>query len=174
MPKRPDLVSWLHPALQVGRSAIHGSGVFTAQELISGTLVIRFGGFMYPARQRYNHRSLAANSIVGISEDVLLAEPQSAELDPSDFLNHSCAPNLGLLDAISLVVIEAVTAGSELTADYGYWELDENYRMGAPCNCQSRNCRRVITGKDWRGRSGHLEHWAAPFIRRRIDQLSQQ
>ncbi|HYP28899.1 MAG TPA: hypothetical protein VE262_19455 [Blastocatellia bacterium] len=41
-----------------------------------------------------------------------------------------------------------VRAGEELTHDWAM--TDDRYRM--ECNCGAKNCRKVITGKDWKKR----------------------
>jgi hypothetical protein len=99
---------------------------------------------------------------------VLLAEKYADARDPSDFLNHSCAPNIGMLDAITLVTIVEVNAEGELTVDYGYWEVDESYIMKNNCNCAGADCRSEVTGRDWQLGLQHLKTWSAPFIRRRM------
>jgi len=143
-------------------------GLFTSQYIRSGVQVIRFGGFLHPRRLRFNYERLAKGSIVGLSEDVLLAEAPSSELDHSDFINHCCDPNLGMTDAVTLELRRDVEAGEELTADYAYWEVDTDYIMERECQCAASNCRVRITGRDWQSGVSHLAEYATPFIKRRI------
>ncbi|MFQ6050054.1 MAG: SET domain-containing protein-lysine N-methyltransferase, partial [Candidatus Paceibacterales bacterium] len=63
------------------------------------------------------------------------------------FSNHSCNPNIGVQGQIIFVALRNIKAGEELTHDWATTD-DESYKM--KCNCDAKNCRQVITGKDWR------------------------
>jgi hypothetical protein len=170
MTDHPDLVRWLHPSLHIHESPIDRIGLFTKEPLDAGTLVVRFGGYVFSSSARYDYSRVAKDTIVGISEEAILAEPSGGRPDYSDKINHSCDPNLGMLDAISLVTVRSVPAGSELTCDYAYWEVDPDYVMNARCNCRTASCREQVTGSDWMRAdiAGRIRRWAAPFIRRRL------
>ena len=62
------------------------------------------------------------------------------------FVNHSCNPNLGLLGNIIFVAMHKIEAGQELLLDYAMFD---NNKDQFACNCKSKNCRKIITGKDW-------------------------
>jgi hypothetical protein len=170
----PDLLKWIHPSLEVRPSAIHGVGLFTTEQLTIGTIVIRFGGYLYSAASRYDFGLVAPDSVVGLSENSILAEPIDGEWDLSDKINHSCRPNLGMLDAITLTTTREIARSSELTCDYAYWEVDPEYVMKRVCNCKASNCRANVTGNDWRRKDleEQLGRWATPFVKRRIMNLS--
>jgi uncharacterized protein len=166
----PDLASWLHPVLSVRNSPVHGRGLFSTGDLSTGTVLARFGGFLYPVSARYDPTVVQPSTAAGVADFVLLAEHINGNKDQSDYINHSCSPNLGMADAITVVTIRDIRVEEELTADYAYWEADRGYVMKNPCNCQSSNCRGRITGEDWRlfENYDHLAQWSSPFIRRRI------
>ncbi len=65
------------------------------------------------------------------------------------FFNHSCNPNVGVRGEITFVAMRNIKPGEELTIDYAMID-DDNYKM--KCNCGAENCRKVITGKDWKRR----------------------
>lgn len=165
-----DLAAWISSDLVVAPSRIDRNGVFTRTDQPLGTVVIRFGGSLFSREARFDWESLERGSVVGISETVLLAEPAGMGRDLSDYLNHSCSPNLALLDALTLVAARDIPAGQELTVDYAYWEEDESYLMKRACSCQSPGCRKTITGADWRlpQLRARLLTSASPFIRRRV------
>lgn len=93
-----------------------------------------------------------------------------SESDYSDYLNHSCNPNVGMDDCLTVIAINDISAGEELVYDYAFCEADEQWRLKAVCNCGSTNCRKTITGEDWKlfGQSHKLFPFFSPFIRRRI------
>jgi len=134
------------------------------------TLVFRFGGFLLPSAMRFDTDFLAPSSAVGVAAEVILAETRETGRDESDFINHSCLPNMGMQDAISLVTIRPVRAGDELTADYAYWEISRDYNMKELCRCGAAQCRAQVTGNDWSTASPGqpLWDWASPFIKARM------
>lgn len=65
---------------------------------------------------------------------------------PARYLNHSCTPNAGFIDEISLIALRQINPGEEIRFDYSttmlerYWELD--------CFCDSPKCRGRIQDFD--------------------------
>lgn len=168
-----DLLPWFSPGLVVGRSPIHGRGVFVRASVPSGSVLIRFGGYFLPLSARYEDRVIPSTAI-GVSKQVVLAEVQGASKDLSDYLNHSCQPTAGFKDAITLVAAQDLVTGDEVTVDYAYWEADETWQLRTACTCGAFNCRVHVTGVDWRREEirARLSRWASPFIRRRLFELS--
>ena len=64
------------------------------------------------------------------------------------YLNHSCEGNCGFDGEGDFVALRNVEQGEELTYDYALAESNPNFRMR--CSCRSQNCRRFVTGKDWK------------------------
>lgn len=64
------------------------------------------------------------------------------------YLNHSCEGNCGFDEYGDFVAIKEIERGEELTYDYGLAESNPNFSMR--CFCGSANCRRIITGNDWK------------------------
>jgi len=165
-----DLAEWHLPQLEMDLSAIQGQGVFTLNTINTGEVVFRFGGRLYPSEARFDRSKVQAGTAVGLSDSVIIAQPTSVPKDLSDFINHSCESNLGMRDAITLVAKRPISPGSEVTADYAYWETEGAYRMNSQCKCGFSECRGVISGSDWRRPEGRqdLLLWASPFVRRRV------
>ena len=167
---RSDLDPWISDLVGTARSDIEGRGLFALAPLTQGVVVVRFGGYLLGSDARHDPKQVLPGTVVGVSEQVVLAEVAESAADESDFINHSCSPNLGMKDAVTLVTLTAVAAGAELTCDYAYWEIDPEYVMKQTCNCGSLRCRGVVTGRDWRSPDlrNRLVQWASPFVRRRI------
>jgi uncharacterized protein len=168
--EHPDLTAWIDPALQLGRSEIDGQGLFTRNDVRSGSTLIRFGGYLFSASERFNEGLVQPSSVVGVAESVILAEQVTTSRDQSDYINHSCEANAGMGDALTVVAKHFLRAGSEITCDYAYWETESSYRMKKQCRCRSDACRGAITGMDWSKPELRSEilRWASPFIRRRL------
>ncbi len=64
------------------------------------------------------------------------------------YLNHSCDGNCGFDKDGDFVAIRDIESGEELAYDYGLAESNPAFLM--ECNCGSANCRRMITGSDWK------------------------
>jgi hypothetical protein len=62
--------------------------------------------------------------------------------------NHSCNPNIGFDINGNFVIIKNVKKNEELTYDYAFGESNKNFIMH--CKCNSENCRKIITGNDWK------------------------
>ena len=59
------------------------------------------------------------------------------------YLNHSCDPNCGIVESFSLVTMNPIAEGEELTWDY---DMTENSDWAMRCRCGSASCRRLVMG----------------------------
>jgi SET domain-containing protein len=65
----------------------------------------------------------------------------------SDFINHSCNPNLEYdLQQFRFYALKPISMGDELTYDYESTELDRE-NLDFSCYCESTKCRKIISGK---------------------------
>ena len=67
-----------------------------------------------------------------------------------------------------------IAVGEEVCYDYAM--SDGSHYDEFDCGCGSPNCRRQITGDDWRSPvlQSKYHGWFSPYLQRRIDQLKQQ
>ena len=70
-----------------------------------------------------------------------------AALAPEWYFNHSCNGNLGFDKDGDFVALRNIKKGEELSYDYGLAESNPKFKMF--CTCNSKNCRKIITGNDW-------------------------
>lgn len=164
-----DIEPWFSDGLEVRDSAIHGQGLYATRLLQRGEIVLRLGGCLYSMSRRRSDLIMPSTT-TPLCEEVILAEPADGCRDYSDYLNHSCDPNIGFHDAISLVAVRDIQAGSELVLDYTFCESDEAWNLKGPCRCGSICCRGSVTGADWRTVSATDTNFAyySPFVKRRI------
>src|SRR6266403_1566968 len=80
--------------------------------------------------------------------DGLFIAPVTADEREGSMLysNHSCDPNLGIRGKITFVAMRDIEPGEELTHD---WCTTDNEDYSVECNCGARNCRKILTGRDW-------------------------
>jgi hypothetical protein len=95
------------------------------------------------------------------------------EEDLTNFINHSCDPNVWMKDEVTLVARRDIAAGEELTIDYAMFEGDEEWVGRWECHCGSKLCRGRHTGSAWRQKElqeRYRNHFS-PFICERIRRL---
>ena len=161
--------SYLNPKCEARDHIEGGCGVFTNADIARGELVSLWGGRIVrkdeldPSMPRFTQR------VLQVDEDLYLLTAE--EKEPNDCFNHSCDPNLGFFGQIGLVALREIKAGEELMFDYAMTD-------GGPydefeCYCGSSNCRKKITGADWKlpelweKYNGHF----SPYLARRITTL---
>ncbi|CAI5521802.1 unnamed protein product [Closterium sp. Naga37s-1] len=89
-----------------------------------------------------------------------------------DFINHSCDPNCGLEDSVTVVALRDIVQGEELSIDYGSTNAgvvrtsSDNFS----CHCGASICRGVVTCDDWQLLELQQRLWPffPPFIKRLI------
>jgi uncharacterized protein len=164
----PSRECWLHPAAEIFRSPIAGSGLRTTGPIALGEAVSRVGGRLMSTAEL---DALVASSDVYIDsitvdEDVQLVLPIGT---PNHFGNHSCEPTLWWADAYTLVARHDLEPGTELTSDYATASNHPDFIMN--CHCETYRCRQVITGDDWRIpqlQQRYAGHWV-PYLQGLID-----
>jgi SET domain len=82
------------------------------------------------------------------------------------YLNHSCDPNIGFDDNGDFIAIRDIAKGLELAYDYGFAESNPAFCMA--CICGSVQCRRTITGDDWKAPAfrARFRDYMLPRLRR--------
>jgi len=163
--------SWVDERVGVGPSAISGRGCISLAPISEGTAVIIWGGVVMSTDDVMSGRA-KANTAVRIGEALFLASRPEDPLTIDAFMNHSCDPNVWLVDEVTLVTRRPLRAGDELTIDYALWGELESWN----CCCGSPLCRGRLHADDWR-RAELQERYRgrfSPFINARIERARQQ
>jgi len=170
-----DIEPWFMKGLEVRASRIHGDGLHTQKDIKRDAVILRMGGCFFLLSDRCTS-SVMPSTITPISDQVILAESVMGDKDYSDYINHSCNPNIGFLDALTIVAIDDICIGEELVIDYAFWESDEQWILKYICNCGSPQCRRNVTGLDWKSFTSSDKKYLyfSPFLRRRILTLGER
>ena len=141
--------SWFDPRTEKRTSPIQGRGLFAREAIAAGEIVAVKGGAIMDALTFARVKDEVSPAEIQI-EDGLYIAPRSAEEVEANILclNHSCHPNVGVRGQITFVAMRDIPAGAELTIDYAMIDGDPAERMD--CACGAPECRKVVTGDDWR------------------------
>jgi len=114
----------------------HGRGVFAADFIAKGSLILVFSGPIISLDQAVSKGEKSFNSLQ-IGPNQYLDTEQ-----PGMFVNHSCEPNAGIRADIYLVALRDIQPGEEITFDYSTSMSEKLETMACQCGCPS--CRRII------------------------------
>lgn len=146
-----------------------GRGLVAVTDLEEGAVVARLGGRIVSdaTLRRLIETSETYVDSVSVLEDRNLVLPAGT---PNHFGNHSCDPTLWWVDPFSPATRRGVSAGTEITVDYGTLTDDPDFPMS--CDCGTTSCRGVVTGVDWTRpelQERYGDQWV-PVLRDRIRQ----
>ena len=165
--------SYFSPKLEVKPLPEKGGwGVFARQPIGAGEIITIWGGRIISGEQFAEVPPENQHSIVQIEENFYSVT--IGDLEPPDFMNHSCNANVGLSGQIVLVAMRPIAAGEEACFDYAmtdsapYDEFD--------CACGAPDCRGRVTHHDWQRPElwERYDGFFSIYLQRRIDRLKQE
>jgi uncharacterized protein len=161
---------WISSKVEIRPSAIHGKGMFAVTALVRDEVVVVWGG-TFVGRDDAEKARLAGKAVQQIEEGVFEVFDRD-QPGPSYYHNHSCEPNTGMEDEVTIVALRTIRPGEELTVDYAMFEANEDCVMPWECRCGAPKCRKRITGRDWRSRELQARYGRhfSPILLRRIAQ----
>lgn len=132
--------------VEIRCSEINQIGMFAKEKIFKDEIVYIKGGHILRRDELFT--SGVINSYLPIDDDYFLGAKDLIEENQIKlYNNHSCNPNCGMRGEISFVAIRDIEKDEELTIDYAFID-NEDYSF--ECHCGSDNCRRIITGFDWK------------------------
>ena len=167
--------SYISPKIKRGKSK-YGDGLFAQEKINKGELVVDFttgpGTFMTMAEADKLYEG-GNDYMLQIDDDLYFVATNNEELEDADYLNHSCDPNCGLHDTLKVVAMRDIEPGEEIAFDYAMTD-SSNYQM--KCECGSPNCRKVITGDDWKlpELQKRYNGYFTEYLQEKIDKLNNQ
>jgi hypothetical protein len=149
-----------------------GKGLFAGEKILADEIIaIRAGHIVNKDEAQRLDKEIGDFSLQ-ISDDFYICPRTREEIeDIAIYINHSCEPNIGMDGQICFVTMRNIQAGEELCLDYSM-AITGDYKMN--CNCGNINCRKMITGDDWKKeelqeRYGKYFSW---FIYKKINTLT--
>ena len=166
--------TWTDPRIEFRTSRISGNGMFASQPIKEGEAVCIVGGIVMTDEEfaafQDTHRIYNA---IQIDDHLHLVEDPEVTRTLEGSMNHSCDSSTWMEDEVTLVARRDIQAGEEATVDYALFTTQSNWMLDTRCRCGSPDCRRIITGDDWRRedvQERYRDHFS-PFINRRIEKL---
>ncbi|MEK7520496.1 MAG: SET domain-containing protein-lysine N-methyltransferase [Patescibacteria group bacterium] len=149
------MISWVNPKISIKSGGEKGNGSFANAPISRDEIMVVQGGrildYKYIKTSDYEPFH---DHCFQVEKDLLICpiEPKREKLDGIFQINHSCDPNCGFRGQIALIAMRNIQTGEEITYDYAM--TDANWNSVActkiTCLCNAENCRRVISGEDWR------------------------
>jgi hypothetical protein len=162
-------LSYISPKAEVAASPIHGRGLFAVEPFAAGETVCVKGGYVFDRETLRSMPDWYAAAEIQIAEDLFIGPLRVDEREGSMiYSNHSCDPNIGVRGQVVFVALRDIAAGEELTHDWATTD-DDDYEL--ECRCGSANCRKIITGQDWR-RKDLQEKYAGFFSTYLADKIA--
>ena len=135
---------WLNPIFKrklLLKECFYGKGVFCAEDINPDEQILQFGGWVVGVENLPQPYTSENDYYLQIGASTFLGP--SGNLD--DYVNHSCAPNTGVIidsGVVKLVAIVFIPAGSQITFDYS--TTIDNFWWEMPCACGSDQCRQKV------------------------------
>ncbi|MFA6523122.1 MAG: SET domain-containing protein [Candidatus Peribacteraceae bacterium] len=142
----------MHPNLEV-RKTIIGNGVFSNRNISKEEILVIFGGYIFKCIEEASFPKSMKDFSHQITSEFVIGIKKKSELQPVDFINHSCSPNSGFKGQIVLVAMRDIEKDEEITFDYCTVlsrSKGETHSYSFVCQCGSSSCRKVITCNDWK------------------------
>jgi hypothetical protein len=162
-------LSWTSPKLAKHRfGGIKGTGVIALAGIRREEILSRFGGYVMSFEEFLRLPPALQEIPYQIADDLFFGPISRRGLTASEYYNHSCDPNAGFRDSITLVAMRAIRPGEEVAFDYCMCVstslLDFN------CSCGKPTCRNRSSGDDWKSPAlqARYQGYFVPYLQDRI------
>lgn len=155
--------------VRLGKSRISGYGITAKCNIKRGEiLIVEIGPIVSGRFINLVEKELGYECELCVGRNRYLLHAPLHENYQGGYINHSCAPNVGMLENGVWAAISDIKPGEEVCCDYGTFETSPRWSM--KCNCGSKNCRKTITYKDYliSDLIKRLGRWYAPYLREEL------
>ena len=137
------------PKVEIRETSLSGKGTFAIGDIKKGEIVYIRGGKILKLNELFRYRDEdCVDGYWPLNDEYWLgAETEEEFAEQKVYVNHSCDANCGIHGEITVVAMRDIKAGEEITQDYGLLD-NADYKM--KCACGAKNCRGIVTGKDWK------------------------
>ena len=166
--------SFLSSKIKLQNSSKSGRGLFAIEEIKKGEVVADyttgFGKFV-TTKEADEIYDKGLDHMIQVDDDLFFAATEKNETEDADLFNHSCNPNCGIKDKLKIVTMRDIKTNEELAIDYAMTESSE---YSFACNCNSPNCRKIVSGNDWKipELQKKYQGYFSNYLQNRINDLS--
>lgn len=149
---------------EIGKKTVFGSelGIFTAEPIKEGTVLFSWEDWVEDAVYGWTILTKdEVDSLVPREKSLYLRYSYDIDFGKvtgtfdhsrakhiSNFMNHSCNPNMIYDEHDNIIARRDIIKREELTIDYGNFIV--NFDQDFTCSCKSRKCRHHILQDDWK------------------------
>lgn len=144
------MASYISPKVKNKFSEAAGRGLFAIEKIQKGEIVADFTngiGEYVDSKKADELFKKGYDHMIQVDDDLFFAAVKKSNFEDADYINHSCNPNCGIKDKLKIVAMRDIQSGEEITIDYAMMESSD---YDFQCNCGFANCRKTITGDDWK------------------------
>lgn len=151
-----------------------GFGVFTSKNIKKGECLVIFGGYIIPRDRVFDLPKALQEYCYQIHDNFFFGPVKKNEVSLSEHYNHSCEPNAGFKDSITLVAIKDIKKDEEITMDYAMCITGNEFNF--KCDCGLKECRKYIKGSDWKIKKLQEKYgnYFQPYILEKINKLNKK
>ena len=158
---------WLTPKARAINSEVHEIGISSVAPIAKGEIISVLGGVIVPLKDVGEYRRTMCHIGIQVNDEFFICPRTREELSEVGAFNHSCRPNVGYSDSITLVAIDNISTNTELAFDYAF---SETLFEAFSCKCGFDNCRRVIKPSDWElteVQDNYLDYYS-PYLKAKV------
>ena len=168
-------VSWHNPKITSKYfEKYKGMGAFAKKKINKGEVLTYFGGYVMTKKDFFKLPKDLQDYAYHITDNLLFGVVNKSEVSVGEHYNHSCDPNSGFKDVITLVALRDISPGEEITFDYCICMTSDIVKM--KCVCGAKNCRKIIKGTDWKNKElqKKYKNYFQPYIKEKIRILNKR
>lgn len=124
--------------ISVHESSIHGKGLFADEDIERGERIQYINGKREKRVTKNEDDSREIEHWIGTGKFSWI----NTEGTPFRYINHSCDPNAAISGTKTVVALEDIKSGEEITIDYSMTDADPYWSI--TCHCGSKTCRKDI------------------------------
>ncbi len=154
-----------HPSIEHRVSKIAGKGIHATKRIAAGEILVVENGPIVDQRTIDIVHAAGYECELRVGWGLYSLHRPVHSDNEGGYINHSCAPNAGLIDMRTFAAVRDIEAGEEVTCDYGTFETESGWEL--QCSCGTPHCRGTVTGKDYRlpDLKRRMGQYFAPYLR---------
>ncbi|CAF4512007.1 unnamed protein product [Rotaria socialis] len=140
--------TWCNDRAELRKSPIEGYGLYAVSPIAEGETVMICGGHLWSRSDQKWLTEARYFTVTPLDDEFYIGDRLDDPISMKNYVNHSCDPNLWMLNETTLIARENIQIDEELTIDYAVFSNDDIIFID-DCQCKTKLCRHQITLKDW-------------------------